>query len=90
MSRATTARKAAAPEASDPRAVALSAEGVRFEVEHLMTGEASFEAVRDGFDGEPESLAAEPVPNGPGVPEAVDRLVRGAAEVLAARKAAAS
>lgn len=69
---------------------ALAADGVRFEVEHLMTGEASFEAVRDGSDGEPDSLASEIVPNGPGVPEAVDRLVREAAAVIAARKAAAS
>lgn len=48
--------------------------GVRFEAEVLTTGEVSLTAEdRDG-----EQLAIEVVPNGPGVSEAVDRLVAAA------------
>jgi hypothetical protein len=47
--------------------------GVRFEAEVLTTGEVSLTAQDDELD---EPLAHEIVPNGPGVPEAVDRLVR--------------
>lgn len=57
---------------------ACIAEGVRFEVEHLRTGEASFEAVVTDEDGDAVPLACEIVENGPAVPDAIDRLVRAA------------
>lgn len=65
----------------------IAAAGYRFEVEELTTGEASFEIVRDIDDPDVgDSIALELVPNGPGVPEAVDRLVRTAAEKLNLRQ----
>ena len=45
--------------------------GVRFEVEILTTGEVSLAA-----EGDDDTYAMEVVPNGPGVREAVERLVR--------------
>ena len=68
----------------------LTSEGVRLELEELSTGEASLEAVCDDEEGEVDSLAGEVVPNGEGVGEAVDRLVREAAAEIAARKAGVS
>lgn len=59
------------------------AAGVRFEVEELMTLEASLAAVRDTPDGEIESLSIQVVPNGPEVLEATDRLIREAAARIA-------
>jgi len=55
----------------------LIAAGYRFEAELLMTGVVSFEVVGpEDEEGDPTSLAMGLVPNGPGVPEAVDALVR--------------
>jgi hypothetical protein len=53
----------------------LIGRGVRFEVEHLRTGEASFEAVVTDEEGDVVTIAIEIVENGPPVPEAVDRLI---------------
>jgi len=65
----------------EEQAKRLIAGGVRFEAEVLRTGEVSLEAVLKD-----ESLALEVVRNGPGVPEAVDRLVRAAAERFGVRE----
>ena len=54
--------------------------GGRFEAEVLTTGDVTLTVERgDGDDG---PIAMEVCPNGPGVPSAVDRLVRVAAETL--------
>ena len=66
-------------------ATELVSKGVRFEVEVLLTGEASFEAVILDADGDDESLAMEIVPNDPRVTDAVDKLVRDAATAMAGR-----
>lgn len=73
------------PDAITAKAYALTVCGARFEAELLMTGHASFECVIDDDEGEPVTLASELVPNGPGVPEAVDRLVERASQALAER-----
>ena len=52
--------------------------GYIFEGEVLQTGECSFTVERRGSDDEP--IAMEVVPHGTGVPEAIDRLVRIAAD----------
>lgn len=71
------------PEAIEAIARAILAAGCRFEAEVLLTGEASFEVVRDVADPDVEdSIAIEIVPNGPEVPAAVDRLVMAAAATL--------
>lgn len=63
------------PEEIERLAVEAQRAGVVFELEELMTGEVSITAER----GE-EDIAIEVVPNGPGVAEAVDRVVKAAAE----------
>ena len=64
------------PEHIERAALSLFERGVRFEAEVLMDGSVSLEAVGpEDEDGDPTSLALEVVPNGPGVAEAVDRLV---------------
>lgn len=52
--------------------------GGAFEAEVLTTGEVSFTVHYDD-----EDIAIEVVPNGPGVGDAVDRLVRSAVAILA-------
>ncbi len=64
----------------------LVAVGVRLEAEVLSTGEASLTAERDDEDNEVDVLAIEVVPNGPGVKDAVDRLIRRAAGAMAAER----
>lgn len=69
------------PEHVEKVALSLFERGVRFEAEVLMDGSVSLEAVGpEDEDGDPTSLAIEVVPNGPGVAEAVDRLVLKASE----------
>jgi len=61
----------------------LIALGCRFEAEVLRTNHLSLEALGPkDEDGDPTTLAMEIVPNGPGVPDAVDRLVLEAAASL--------
>ena len=67
------------PPEIEAMASALSAKGVKFEIEVLMNGLVSLTAE---MDGELCSLAHEISPNGPEVCEAVDRLVRTTAERL--------
>lgn len=58
-------------------AKALFAAGCRLECEELTTGHASFTVERDDTDeGDTEVLAHQLGPNGPGVPDMVDALVR--------------
>ncbi len=59
--------------------IALEAyeKGVRYEAEVLRTGEVSLTAMFEG-----DAVAHEVVPNGPGVLDAVDRLVKTTAERL--------
>ena len=52
--------------------------GGRFECEVLTTGDVSLSCVAE-VDGEPGDIAIVVVPNGAGVPEAIDRLVEKAA-----------
>lgn len=60
--------------------------GCTFELELLSTGVVSMECVGPTDEhGDPDSLAVELVPNGPGVPPAVDRLVADAVRVWATR-----
>jgi len=49
--------------------------GGRYEAEVLTTGDVSLTAVYD-VDGEDQDIAIELCDNGPGVPEAVEKLVR--------------
>lgn len=67
-------------------ALQLSVAGVRFEAEVLMNDAVSLTAERDDADGEVDVLACEIVANGPGVPDAVDRLVRDALKAQAVKK----
>ena len=53
------------------KAQQILAAGFVFECEHLSTGDVSF-TITDGAKGD---VAVEICPNGPAVPEAVDRLV---------------
>ncbi len=57
--------------------------GARFEIEELMTGAISMTCEIDDAEEEVIVLAHELCPNGPKVPEAVDRLVQTASEALA-------
>jgi hypothetical protein len=59
-------------------AAKLIGAGCRFEIEELMTGMVSIEAVADNTaDSEsPHCLALELVQNGPSVPATVDKLVK--------------
>ena len=60
------------PEAIEVKARQIIASGFRFEVEMLKTGEVSMTITNDK-DGD---VAIEVVPdNGPGIPEAVDRMI---------------
>lgn len=62
------------PDEVHAKAIAIIAAGYRFEVEHLTTGHASLTI----FDpGEEVDVAIEVVPNGPEVPEAIERMVLG-------------
>lgn len=57
--------------------------GYRMEAEVLTTDEVSFEIVKDVPDPDiDDSLAIEICPNGPAVPDAVDRLILQAASEL--------
>jgi hypothetical protein len=58
------------PENIERIAATLADRGVTFEAEVLVTNEVSLTAELDD-----ETLAIEVVPNGPQIPEAVDRLV---------------
>lgn len=53
------------------KAEAIIARGLRFECEHLMTGDVSL-TITDPDEGD---VDIEVVPNGPEVPAAVDRLI---------------
>jgi hypothetical protein len=61
------------PEEIERKAQQIIAAGYVFEVEHLTTGHASL-TIADPSKG--EDVAIEVVPNGPAVPDAVERLVR--------------
>ena len=64
-------------------AKAIMQAGCRFEIEVLLTGEVSMEIVRDVPEPDmDDSIAIEICPNGPQLPEAVDRLVKAAANTL--------
>ena len=56
------------------KATALREQGCRFEVEELLTGEASM-TVERLHGGEDELVSIRVVPNGPEVPPAVDELI---------------
>lgn len=58
----------------EQKAQEIMAAGYRFECEHLTTGHASLTIHDPRIE---EDVAIEVVPNGPGVPAAVDRLVMG-------------
>ena len=63
--------------------------GARFESEVLMNGTVSLECVgTENEDGDRETLAIDLTANGPGVLDAVDRLVRNAHATIAASKKA--
>jgi hypothetical protein len=59
----------------------VAAMGGRFECEILTTGHVSLTCVGE-IDGEESDVAIEVVANGPGIPEAVDRLVEKARAAL--------
>lgn len=63
----------------EAQAHALQAVGARFEIEVLSTAAISMEVVIDA-DGETETLASKLAANGPGLPIAVDAMVRAATE----------
>lgn len=65
------------PEEVGTRANELREAGFHFEAEVLRTGEVSLECCRTDEDGEADSLGHEIEPNGPGLPEAVIRLIDG-------------
>jgi len=60
----------------------LTTKGYRFEIEVLRTGHVSMEVCRETEEGEAEVLANEIVPNGPEIPEAVNRMIRSATTAL--------
>lgn len=70
------------PQPVEDAARKLVEAGCRFEIEVLRTGEVSMEVMGPDED---DSLWIEVCPNGPAVPEAVDRLVEKASEVWEAR-----
>lgn len=70
------------PPEIEEMAYAFIKKGGRFECEELTSGDASLTAVF-GLDGEEDDVAIEVVPNGPAVPDAVDRLVRKAIKTAA-------
>ena len=55
-----------------------------YEVEHLTTGHASLTACMNTDEG-PDDIEIEVVPNGPGVGDAVDRLVQRSVEHVGGR-----
>ena len=59
--------------------------GMRFEAEVLGSGHVSLTVVGEDEDGEEGDLAIEVIENGPGVPEAFDRLVQSAVAILDGR-----
>lgn len=61
------------PTEIEAKAAKIAARGYRFECEELTDGTVSL-TIADEIEGD---LAIELVPNGPGVPAAVDRLVTG-------------
>jgi len=64
-------------------AKAIMQAGCRFEIEVLQTGAVSMEIVTDVPDPDLRNVVAiEICPNGPQVPEAVDRLVKSAVSTL--------
>jgi hypothetical protein len=64
-------------------AKAIMRRGYRFEIEMLSTGEVSMEIVRDVPDPDVDDLLANEIcPNGPPVPEHVDKMIREALEYL--------
>ena len=65
----------------------LHAAGVALECEVLMDGTVSLTAEREDDEGEVEQLAMELVPNGPGVPPAVEKLIRDAHRQIASSPA---
>lgn len=69
------------PEDIEKLAADLIGNGCRFEIEELLTGEVSMTCERSDGD-DTETLAIQVVPNGPQVPEAVDKMVREAWEEL--------
>lgn len=69
-------------------AAALRERGYRFEVERLRTGEVSLECCGTDNDGEHDSLAMLVVPNGPGMRDHVEQLVRNAQAELERRDGA--
>ena len=72
------------PPEVEAAALRLFEAGCRFEIEVLRTLEVSMEVVGPAdLDGDRPSLASLVVANGPGVPEAVDLLVREAENELA-------
>jgi hypothetical protein len=72
------------PRPIEESALWLFENGCNFEIEVLRTGEVSIEVLSPEDDeGDRSTLAVEILENGPGVPEAVDRVVE---EALAAFK----
>lgn len=69
------------PAEIEEKAAMLVASGYVFEAEVLTTGEVSLTIEYD-FDDESPFVTMEVVPNGPGVPDAVDRLVLSAMKQL--------
>lgn len=63
------------------KAKAMLNAGMRFECEELSTGVVSLTVV-DMVDGEEDDVAMELVPNGPGVPSAVEKLITQAYRLL--------
>jgi hypothetical protein len=70
------------PEEIEELAKGLQARGVYFDAEVLRTGQVSLTAEREDDDGEVDLLAIEVVANGPGIGQAVDRLIREAVRKL--------
>lgn len=67
----------------EAKAATIIAAGLRFETEVLSDGATVSLTVSDPV--EEEDVAIELVPNGPGIPDAVDRLVEAAALIVARR-----
>ena len=68
--------------AYDKKASALRKAKCRFEAEILRTGEVSLTCEQEESDGNWLTLSIEVVPNGPGILEAVDRLIDNALKKL--------
>ena len=61
----------------------LTGHGARLEIEVLsgaFSDRVSMEVVKDDGDGETQSIAGDIVKNGPGLPEAVDKMIKTAHE----------